>query len=218
MSRRSLGARRLCSSSRLIFRLYLPDNENVRLPNATTGKRLYLLGTRLLAPLCAALALLFFYDLATPATETDTARVVGKVRRSRRGLPVFAVEAKGRYTYREEVSARIFRTIEVGDTLRVSLSPVLTEWKTMEVVRNGSVVATAGGLDLSELSGMAAMGLLLLVGLGAFLPERVLFPDRLFSAHARIAALVIAVPVVDLVAVLLWLRLVQVWMGHIEKV
>jgi hypothetical protein len=190
----------------------------VHLPNATAWKSVYLLVTRLLAPLCAALALLFFYDLAAPATQTDTPRVVEKVRRSRRGLPVYVVEAKGRHSYREEVSARIFRRVEVGDTLRVSVSPILAEWKTMEVVRNGRVVTAARWHELRELSGMAVMGLLLLAGLGAFLPGRVLFPDQLFSADGRIAALVVAVPVVDLVTVILWIRFVQMWMGRIERI
>jgi hypothetical protein len=62
------------------------------------------------------------------------------------------------------------------------------------------------------------MGLLLLAGLGAFLPGHVLFPDRLFSAHARIVALVVTVPVVDVVTVILWIRLVQRWMGRIEPI
>lgn len=202
----------------LILRPGLPDNVNVQRPNATAWQRVYLLVTRLLAPFCAALALLFFYDLAAPAAQTDTPRVVEKVRRSRRGLPVFYVEATGRHGYREEVSARIFRTVEVGDTLNVSLSPVLAEWKTMEVVRNGRVVTAARWHELRELSGLAALGLFLLAGLGALLPGHVLFPDRLFSARARIVALVVTVPVVDLVAVLLWLRLVQMWMGYIERV
>ena len=168
-------------------------------------KARYLRVTRLLAPLCAALALLLFYDLASPATGIDTARVVGKTQGTKRGWTVYTVEARGRYTYREDVSASIFRTIQTGDTLRVSLSPVFTEWKTMEVVRNGRVVAAARGPDLY---GMAAMGLLLLVGLAAFLPER-----RLFT-HLH---LVIAVPVLDFTALLIGSRLVLVWMGQIEK-
>ena len=185
--------------------------------SAATWKKLYLVVTRLLAPLCAALALLFFYDLAAPASQTDSAQVVRKARHMRRAKPVFVVEAKGRYSYREDVSARIFRAIEVDDELRVSLSPVFTEWKTLEVVRNGTVIAAARGLALPELSGMGAMGLLLLFGLAAFLPERVLFPERLFSSHAWMAILVIAVPVLDFAALLLGLRLVRVWMGQIEK-
>ena len=199
----------------LIFRPHLPDNVHVRLVNATTWKKWYLVVTRLLAPLCAALALLFFYDVVATAAETDTARVVAKTQRLRRATRVFIIEAQGRYSYREDVSARIFRTIQVGDTLHVSLTPVFTEWKTMEVVHNGTVVAaTRGG---REMSGMVAMGLLLLLGLAAFLPERILFPERLLSEHPRITVLVIAVPVVDFVAVLLASRLVQVWMGQIEK-
>ena len=186
-------------------------------PVHASWKGLYLLVTRLLAPLCVALALLFFYDLATPATRADTARVVGKAQRLRRATRHFTVEAKGRYTYREDVSARLFRTIEVGDELRVSLSPVFTEWKTMEVVRNGRVIAAARGTELPEPFGMAAMGLLLLVGLAAFLPERRLFPERVLSAHPYMALLVITVPVLDFAALLLGLRLLQVWMGQIEK-
>jgi hypothetical protein len=58
----------------------------------------------------------------------------------------------------------------------------------------------------------------MLAGLGALLPGHVLFPGQLFSARARIVALVVTVPVVDLVAVLLWVRLVQMWMGYIERV
>ena len=201
----------------LIFGPHLPDSENVRLVNVTTWKKWYLVVTRLLAPLCAALALLFFYDLATPATRADAARVVGKAQRLRRATRHFIVEAKGRYTYREDVSSRLFRTIEVGDELHVLLSPVFTEWKTVEVVRNGRVIATARGLALPELSGMGAMGLLFLVGLAAFLPERRLFPERALFAHSYIAILTIAVPVLDFTALLLGFRLLRVWMGQIEK-
>ena len=173
--------------------------------------------TRLLAPLCAALALLFFYDLAAPANQTDTARVIRKARQMRRAKPVFVVEAKGRYTYREDVSVRIFRAIEVDDELHVSLSPVFTEWKTVEVVRNGRVITAARGLALHELSGMGAMGLLLLIGLAAFLPARLIFPERLLSSHPWMTLLLITVPVLDFAALLIGLRLVRVWMGQIEK-
>jgi hypothetical protein len=194
----------------------LPDNVHMRLMTLTAWKQLYLIVTRLLAPLCAALALLFFYDVVATPVETDTARVVAKTQRLRRATRVFVIEAKGRYSYSEDVSARIFRTIQVGDTIHVSLTPVFTEWKTMEVVHNGTVVAATRGWR--ELSGMVAMGFFLLVGLAAFLPERILFPERLISAHPRITVLVVTVPVVGFVAVLLASRLVLVWMGQIEKV
>src|SRR5262245_14916745 len=171
--------------------------------NAWKGR--YLFVTRLLTPLCAALAFLIFYDLGTPATRSDAARVVGKVQRTRRARPVYTVEASGRYTYRKDVSPRIFRTIQVGDTLRVSLSPVFTEWKAMEIVRDGRVVTATRG---PELYGMAVMGLLFLVGVAAFLPE------RLFFTHPLLA---ITVPVIDFTVLLFGYWLALVWMGHIEK-
>jgi hypothetical protein len=68
----------------------------VRLVNLTTWKKWYLAVARLLAPLCAALALLFFYDVVATAVETDTARVVAKAQRLRRATRVFIIEAKGR--------------------------------------------------------------------------------------------------------------------------
>jgi len=177
-------------------------------------KGLYLAATRLLAPICGALALLLFYDLAATATETDTARVVAKEQQTRRAAPLFVIDAKGRYAYREDVSARDFRRIQIGDTLRVSLTPVFSEWKTLEVVHDGRSFTASRA---RELSGMGAMGLLLLLGLAAFLPERVLFPKDQLSAHPRITVLVVAIPVLDFAAVLIASRLLRVWMGYIEK-
>ena len=175
------------------------------IPMSPTWKRWYLLVTRSLAPVCAALALLIFYDLSTPATQIDDARVVAKTTGIRRARTVYTVQATGRYAYRKDVSARVFRTIQVGDTLHVSLSPVFTEWKTMEVVRDGRVIDADRG---PELYGMGTVGFLFVLGLAAFLPERLLFAHRL---------LVIAVPVLDFTAFVFGYRLLQVWMGHAEK-
>jgi hypothetical protein len=103
------------------------------------------------------------------------------------------------------VSRRVYATAAVGDMLRVSLSPIFTEWKTMEVVRAGKTLISARGSDLYW---MGAIGLVLLVSLAAYLPERILFSNLV---------LVITLPVVNFAAVLLWLRFVQLWTGQIEK-
>ncbi len=87
----------------------------------------------------------------------------------------------------------------------MSLSPIFSEWKTMEVIRAGHVLVSSRGADLYW---MGAFGLLFLLSLAAFLPERVLFSNLV---------LVIAIPVLDFVAVLLWLRFVQLWTGQIDK-
>ncbi|MGD9874112.1 MAG: hypothetical protein AB7T27_07545 [Kiritimatiellia bacterium] len=163
------------------------------------------MATRLLAPLCVAIAPLILYDIVSPAKETDEAIITGKTTYYNRGKNICNLEAKGRYTYREEVSRRVYATAEVGDTLRVSLSPIFKEWKTMEVVRSGKTLISARGSDLYW---MGAIGLLFLVSFAAYLPDRILFSNLI---------LVITLPVVNFAAVLLWLRFVQLWTGQIEK-
>lgn len=168
-------------------------------------KSWYRVVTRLLAPLCAAIAPLILYDLVSPATETDEAIITGKSTYYYRGKTICNLEAKGRYTYREEVSYRVYNAATVGDSLLVSLSPIFSEWKTMAVVRDGHIIISARGSDLYW---MGVMGLAFLVGLAAYLPEHRLFANLL---------LVISVPVLDFGAVLLWVRFVQLWTGQIEK-
>ena len=78
---------------------------------------------------------------------------------------------------------------------------------------NRRVVAATRG---PELYGMGAVGLLYLVGLAAFLPERLLFPHQLAGGDYKVI-LAVTVPVLDFTALLLGFRLVLVWMGQIEK-
>ncbi len=149
----------------------------------------------MLAPLCVAITPLILYDIVSPAKETDEAIITGKTTYSSRGKDIFKLEAKGRYTYREEVSRRVHATAEAGDTLRVCLSPIFKEWKTMEVVRSGKTLISASGSDLYW---MGAFGLLFLVSLAAYFPDRRLFTNLI---------LVITLPVLNFTAVLLWIRL-----------
>ena len=167
--------------------------------------RWYRLCTRIICPFCVAIVPLIFYDLIAPAKETDDAVITGKTTYYRRGADVCNIEAKGHYTYREEVSLNVYRTAQVGDRLRVSLSPIFSEWKTMEVVRSGKVLVAARGSDLYW---MGAIGLVFLLSLAAFLPERLLFANVL---------LVITIPVLDFAGVLILVRFLQLWTGQIEK-
>ena len=167
--------------------------------------RFYRLITRLLCPFCVAISPLIFYDLFAPATEIDDAIITGKTTYYQRGKDLFTIEARGRYTYMEGVSPIIYRTTQIGDTLRVSLSPIFSEWKNMELIRSGTVLITTRGSDLYW---MGAIGILFLISLAAFLPERILFSHLL---------LVIALPVINLIGLLLWLRFVLLWTGQIDK-
>ena len=169
-------------------------------------KKWYRWGTRALCPFCVTIVPLIFFDLIVPAKEHDEAVIVGKaISHQIRGADSHIIRAKGRYSYREDVSPNVYQKAQLGDTLRVSLTPIFSEWKTIEVIRAGNVIVSARGTDLYW---MAAFGLFFLLSLAAFLPEQILFSTRILP---------IIVPVTNFVGVLLWWRLIQLWTGQIEK-
>lgn len=168
-------------------------------------KTWYKVLTRLLCPLCIAMFGFIAYDLVMPATQTDAASVTGKSKHFVNNRHNYSVQAQGRYRYNEEVSRSMFERLEKGDTLRVSLSRFFSEWKTLEVLREGKIIARTRGDDLYY---MGLFGLLFLLSLAAFLPDRILFQNLI---------VVITLPIVNLVGVMLWIRFIQLWTGQIEK-
>ena len=101
--------------------------------------------------------------------------------------------------------AEMFERLEKGDTLRVSLSRFFSEWKNLEVIRDGQIIARMRGEDLYC---MGLFGVLFLLSCAAFLPDRFLFHNLI---------VVITLPVIDLMSVMLWVRFIQLWTGQIEK-
>ena len=165
-------------------------------------KQWYRLGTRLLCPFCVAIVLVFPFDLIAPANEHDEVIVTQKGTYYNRSGTHYNISAKGRRTYREEVPSRIYQTAKEGDTLRVSLSPLLKKWRTIDVVRDGVVLVSGRG---SELYWMGGCALLFLLSLAAFLPERVLFSNR---------PLVILLLLLNFIAIWLWVYFIRLWTGH----
>jgi hypothetical protein len=152
-----------------------------------------------------AIVPLIVFDLIAPARETDTAVITAKDTRSRRGSTRHEITARGRYSYAEEVPRHFYRVAQEGDKLQVSLTPIFSEWKKMSIIRDGQVIASSQG---TELLWMGAFGLFFLVTLCAYLPERVIL------ARLRLA---VAIPVLELVGAMLWLRFALLWAGQIEK-
>lgn len=119
-------------------------------------KRWYRWCTRALCPFCVAIAPLIFYDLIVPAKDRDEAVITGKaIHHQGRWPDSHIIRAKGKYSYREDVSPDVYREVQLGDTLLVSLTPIFSEWKRMEVIREGNVIISERGTDLYW---MAAFG------------------------------------------------------------
>jgi hypothetical protein len=145
------------------------------------------------------------YDLVMPATQTDEAVVTGISKHFVNSRYTYSVQGQGRYRYNEEVNRSMYERLEEGDTLRVSLSRFFSEWKSLEVIRDGKIIARTRGDDLYF---MGLFGILFLLSVAAFLPDRLLFRNLI---------VIITLPVVNLVGVMLWIRFIQLWTGQIDK-
>lgn len=168
-------------------------------------KRWYKVVTRLLCPLCVAMFAFIAYDLTMPPTQTDDALVTGISKHFANGRTSYYVQGQGRFRYNEGISRSMYERLQKGDTLRVSLSRFFSEWKSLGVIRDGKIIAHTRGDDLYW---MGLFGILFLLSAAAFLPDRFLFHNPI---------VVIALPVVDLVGVMLWIRFVQLLTGQIDK-
>ncbi len=168
-------------------------------------KKCYKLITRLLCPLCLVMFGFIAYDIVMPATQTDEATVTGKTKHFAKGGYSYFVHGQGKYRYNEEISRPLYERLEKGDTLRVSLSHFFSEWKTLEIERNGNVYARTRGNDLYW---MGLFGILFLLSAAAYLPDQLLFEKMV---------VVVMLPVVNFAAVLLLLRFIQLWTGQIDK-
>ena len=117
---------------------------------------------RVLAVPTALLTVLIAYDLFGPAARFDEARVTRRyVYRSRQGKD-YNIEAQGRFHYNGTVGRNFYDRVRVGDTIKVELSRFFSEWKSLELVRDGKVLARTTGVDIYA---MGLFGLLFLVAL-----------------------------------------------------
>lgn len=169
-------------------------------------KRWFIRVTRTLCPFCVALFGLIAYDIIMPAGSTDEATVTGTSKHKKaKGADNYLVQARGRYTYNENITRALYERVKPGDTLHISLSRFFSEWKTLDVVRDGTLVFRATG---KEIYIMGLFGLLFLISVCAFLPERILFAKN---------PLLFVLPIINLIAVVVWIRFILLWTGHIDK-
>lgn len=168
-------------------------------------KRMYKIVTRILCPFCVAMFGFIAYDIVMPVTETDEAVVTGMTKRHMNRRYTYFVQGQGRYCYNEGISRSMYQRLQKGDTLHVSLSRFFGEWKSLEVVRDGRTIARTRGDDLYY---MGLFGILFLLSVAAFLPDRLLFSNLI---------VLIMLPVVNFAGVILWIKFIQLWTGQIDK-
>jgi hypothetical protein len=112
----------------------------------------------------ALIALLIFTDCIVTHHEIDRAIVKEKFV-SVGSSTDYYVKAKGKYSYSEPVSKAFYEKLNVGDDVVIRLTPFLKEWKSIELMRGGVIIASTTGTDMYY---MSIMGIALLIPLLSF--------------------------------------------------
>ncbi|MDT8302475.1 MAG: hypothetical protein RQ760_13405 [Sedimentisphaerales bacterium] len=169
-------------------------------------KTLYRKITRTLALPSMVITCLIIFDIIAPASKFDKAVITRKnTYRTKSGIN-YNIQAKGKYDYHEKVNKQFYDTAKIGDDINVALSRFFGEWKSIELIRENKVIIKTTGLGIYY---MGIFGLLFLVPLLAFLSKEKFLSNLL---------LIIFIPVLEFIAILLWIKLILVLADVIEKV
>jgi len=163
------------------------------------------LGLRILSIPSAFIALLIFVDCVVTNHDIDRAIVKEKHVSSGSSKDYF-VTAKGKYSYSEGVSRDFYDKLNIGDDVVIRLTPFFKEWKSIELIRGGVIVAKTTGTDMYY---MAIMGIAFLIPLLSFQSEEYI--------RSQIA-LMILIPLFEVISLLVIFKFFLVWVGIFDRV
>lgn len=94
-------------------------------------------------------AVMIFMDVLLPFSETDTAVVKEKnVSRGKGNIKSYEIKAEGSISYKETVRKIFYDQVHINDELRIKRTRLFKEWRSVELIRDGSVVASSVGVDI----------------------------------------------------------------------
>lgn len=147
--------------------------------------------------------LLSLVDTFLPSRSDDEAVVNAKEVWHARGT-TYNITAQGRLHYSESVSRGFYTAVTKGSILRITLTPIFSEWKKVEVMDGGQVVVTGRGQDLLWIP---AVGLVLLFPVLSFRNAAIWYNFQYL----------IVIGVAEFGGLLVFGKLVLVWLGLVEK-
>jgi hypothetical protein len=160
---------------------------------------------RILSIPSALIALLIFSDSVITGCEMDRA-IVSKKYVSIASSTEYYVAAKGNHSYYEAVSKDFYDRLNIGDHVIIRLTPVFKEWRSIELIREGVIVAKTRGTDMYY---MSMMGVALLIPLFSFKSETYITSQL---------ALLITIPLFEVITLLIIFKFFLVWMGVFDRV
>lgn len=165
-----------------------------------------------------ALTFLMVYDFILPATKVEKALVLQKIKKrtgpTARGVTyIVRVEPLGsKHWYDAEANRSLFETTQNGDTLIINKSKFFGNWKDVEIIHNNQSVEILHGISDWSLS---FLGLLFLAPILIFFLSNNKQAPKWIDNYQMI--IWIAVPIMEILAMVLWIRFIMVWTGFIPK-
>ena len=96
--------------------------------------------------------------------------------------------------------------LNVGDDVVIRLTPFLKEWKSIELMRGGVIIASTTGTDMYD---MSIMGIALLIPLLSF---------KSYEYIRSQIVLMIVIPLFEFISILILFKFFLVWVGIFDKV
>lgn len=145
-------------------------------------------------------------DIISPYGIEDQAIVSEKTISNTKYGTSYNIKAYGAFDYNEAVSKSFYKLVNPGDTLKIYLSRIFLEWKSVELIRSGNVVAIEKGTDIYY---MGLFGLAFLLTLFSFRSVEAIRSNRL---------VLIGIPILEIAAVAIFVKVILFTLGYIEKV
>jgi len=163
------------------------------------------LGLRILSIPSALIALLIFSDCIVTNHEIDRA-IVKEKHVSIGSSKDYFVAAEGKYSYSEGVSRDFYDKLNIGDDVVIRLTPFFKEWKSIELVRGGVIIAKTTGTDMYY---MGIMGIAFLIPLLYFQSEEYI--------RSQIV-LMILIPLFEVISLLVIFKFILVCVRIFDRV
>lgn len=160
-------------------------------------------------------AVMIFMDVLLPFSETDTAVVKEKnVSSGKDNSKSYEIKAEGSISYNEPVSKSFYDQVHINDELIIKRTYLFKEWRSVELIKDGSVVAASIGVDIYYMPMFALFFLAPIV----FIRSKDSFVEYLFETKPTEIKIFILVMLLELTAVLILIKLLLVFLGYAESI
>ncbi|WP_086482127.1 hypothetical protein [Oceanospirillum sanctuarii] len=168
--------------------------------------KFFVLIIRIFAVPSVLMTILIAMDIALPYGMIDRAVVYEKYANTSKQGSSYNIKASGTFSYNEAVSKSFYERVEKGDILKVNLSQIFMEWKSVELIKSGNAVVVEIGTDIYYLG---ILGLVFLLTIFSFKPIGYIRYNK---------PILIGIPVLEVMGFAIFCKVLLFMFGYIDKV